>query len=42
MTISKKGGGLIAINEQIPKNAQNHPITVKRHLERELTVKHNF
>ena len=33
---------LITINEQIPKNAQNHPVTVKRHLERELPVIHNF
>ena len=32
----------ITINEQIPKNAQNHPITAKRNFEQRLPVKHNF
>ena len=37
-----KNQNVSTINEQIPKNAQNHPITAKRSFEQRLPVKHNF
>ena len=38
----KQNDKYMTINEQIPKNAQNHPITAKRSFEQRLPVKHNF